>query len=203
MVDKMRFNGVCAVFFLMSFAVCGCGLFEPRTPEVPGKTGTWIPPTTPEIVLENIQSSMTQKVISNYVQNFTTDFVFHPDPSDSIDLSATQPNVYDNWTRSVDSTVTQAIFDDVASFDLITFTKRDTTIFVDPDHCVFYYKYLLQVTFKAGGSEYFRGLVEYHLRREGGANWYVFVWIDKRDPSFPSSRTWGNLKGTERSRVLP
>ena len=197
MVTRTRFWSICVVFFLASVLVSGCGLFEPRTPERPGGGGTWIPPTTPEIVLENLTNSMREKVIGNYGLSFTDDFLFHPDPSDSIELSATQPYVYDNWNDSVEVKVAQVLFVEAGGLDL-TFTKRDTTIYVDPDHCVFYYKYFLQVTSKTGGAEFFRGLVEYHLRREGGANWYVYVWIDKRDPDFPNLRTWGYLKGTRR-----
>jgi len=186
------------LFCFAMLAISGCGLFEPRTPEQPGGGGTWVPPTTPEIVLDNLATSMKQKVIANYGLNFTADFVFHPDPSDSIQLTATQPYTYDNWTDSIEVRVAQTIFDETAAFDL-AFTKRDTTIFVDPDHCVFYYKYFLQVTSRAGGTEYYRGLVEFHLRREGGANWYIYVWIDKRDPDFSSIKTWGYLKGTRRT----
>ncbi|MCX5801378.1 MAG: hypothetical protein NTX17_08335 [Candidatus Eisenbacteria bacterium] len=198
MVCRMRFWGAFSIFVLVSVLVCGCGLFEPRTPEAPGTGGTpWIPPTAPETVLVNIENSMYGKVIGNYVQNFTDDLAFHPDPSDSVELSATQPTVYDNWTLDVERTVTQAIFDQAALLDL-AFTQRDAPVYVDSDHCVLYYTYLLQVTLKTGGTEYFRGLVEFHMRREGGSNWYVYVWIDKRDPDFLSSRTWGNLKGTKR-----
>jgi hypothetical protein len=202
MVGKIRLHCVFAVFFLMSVLVCGCGLFEPRTPEPPGGGGTWVPPTTPEIVLENMINSMDQKVIGNYVQNLTADtgspFVFHPDPSDSFDLSSTFAGVYDNWTRDTERIVTQTIFDEAASLDL-TFTKRDTTVYIGVNECVLYYKYWLQITSKLGTTEFFRGLVEYHLRREG-SYWYICMWIDKRDPDFSGLRTWGNLKGTKRPR---
>ena len=197
MHGKVKLCGVSAVFLVAAVMVCGCGFFEPRTPERPGGGGTWIPPTTPEIVLENMTSSMAQKVIGNYRLNFTNDFVFHPDPSDSVEISATQAGVYDNWNDSVEVRVAQILFDEASRLDL-TFTKRDTTVYLDTDHCVFYYKYLLQVTLKAGGTEFLRGLVEYHLRREAGANWYIYVWIDKRDPDFRDSRTWGYRKGTKR-----
>ena len=191
-----------AAFLLVTVVICGCGLFEPRTPEPPGVSGTpWTPTTAPEIVLDNLVNSMKDKVIANYMQNISTDtttvaFAFHPDPADSFDLSSTRPGVYDNWTREVERQATQSIFDEAASLTL-TFQKRDSTVFVGTDQCVFYYTYLLQATYKTGATEYLAGLVEFHLRLEG-SYWYLFLWIDKRDPNFPLLRTWGNLKGTKR-----
>ena len=193
----MRIGGTTLVFLLMTALVCGCGLFEPRVPEKPGSGGVpWIPPVEPESVLVNIENSLEGKVIGNYVQCFDTSFVFHPDPADSFELSATNPPVYDNWDLGVEETVTQTILDGAASLRL-TFTRRDTTIYVGADECFLYYKYELQVIFKVGGSKFFYGLVDYQLLREGGF-WSICMWIDKKDPDYPDHDSWGYFKGTKR-----
>ena len=186
------------VFVLTSVLVCGCGLFEPRVPDEPG-TGVipWIPPTEPDSVFANLKNALEGKVIGNYTDCLDDSFVFHPDPSDSVELYALYSmDVYENWRRDVEQTVTQTIFDEAASIR-VTFTPRDTTICVGDDECFFYYKYELQVIFKVGGTEYYYGLVDYHLRSEGGY-WYIYAWLDKRDPDFQDFDSWGKLKGTKR-----
>jgi hypothetical protein len=186
------------LFFLAVAAlVCSCGLFEPRVPDEPGAGGVpWIPPTEPESVFVNIKNALEGKVTGNYVQCFTDDFVFHPDPSDSVELTAVQPGIYDDWTLGVEQTVMQTVLDEAASIR-ITFTEREPEICASPDECFFYYKYELQIIAKVGGTEYFYGFLDYHMRREGG-EWYVYMWLDKRDPAYQGFRSWGNLKGTKR-----
>ena len=181
------------------FSCCGCGLFDPRNPELPGGGGVpWIPPTEPETLFVNIKNAMEGKIVANYERCFVdTGFVFHPDPADSVDLlSQLQQDVYAGWNLDAELFVAQRIFDEASSLRL-TFTKRDTTVLVSAEERIYYYKYELQVLFKVGGAEIFRGLVDYHVRSVGGL-WYINMWIDKRDPDYTLARTWGNLKGTKR-----
>ncbi|KPJ61193.1 MAG: hypothetical protein AMJ46_02470 [Latescibacteria bacterium DG_63] len=198
----MRTNVTKLVFLLVSVLVCGCGLFEPRVPDEPGTGGVrWIAPTEPESVFVNIKNSLEGKVIGNYAQCFlatpTDSFVFHPDPSDSLELFwLYSRDVFENWTLDVEKTVTQSILDEAASIQL-TFALRDTTICTGAEECFFYYKYQLQVIYKVGGTKYYYGLADYHMRGEGG-EWFVYMWIDKRDPDFQDFDSWGKLKGTKR-----
>ncbi|UCF78245.1 MAG: hypothetical protein JSW03_09085 [Candidatus Eiseniibacteriota bacterium] len=194
----LRLSSITLCLLFTTALVCGCGLFEPRVPDPPGTGGTpWIPPTEPESVFVNLKNSLEGKIILNYGQCFTDDFAFHPDPSDSVDLFALYSwDVYENWTLDVEKTVTQTLFDEAASIRL-TFTVRDTTICPSADECLFFYKYQLQVIYKVGGSNFYYGLVDFYLRREGGF-WNIYMWLDKRDPDFQAFDTWGKLKGTRR-----
>ncbi len=194
----MRIGGIILTLLLTLVLAGGCGLFEPRVPDEPGTGGVpWIPPTEPESVFVNLKNSLEGKVMLNYMNCLHDSFVFHPDPSDSIDLLALYgEDVFQDWTLDVEQTVTQTILDEAASIQL-TFTTRDTTICVGDADCYFYYKYQLQVIYKVGGTEYFYGLADYHLRREGG-EWFIYMWLDKRDPDFQAFDSWGKLKGSKR-----
>ncbi len=182
------------------FLWCGCGLFDPRDPELPGGGGVaWIPPTEPETLFVNVKNAMEGKVVGNFERCFVdTGFAFHPDPSDSLDLLSTlQRDVYAGWDLDAELSVAQRIFDEASSIKL-TLATRDSPVFVSAEERIYYYKYELQVLYKVGGAEMFRGLLDYHVRSVGGL-WYINVWLDKRDPDhpYPTYKTWGYLKGTK------
>ena len=83
-------------------ALGSCELFSPREAEPPIDTTdpyAWKPPTTPEIVLENLSNSFPAGKRNFYLdvlkhtQDGTQDFVFVPDPV----IATSQPGVFDNW----------------------------------------------------------------------------------------------------------
>ena len=188
-----------AMLLAACLACAGCGLFDPRDPEDPGGGGVpWITPTEPESLFADIKNSMEGKVILNFERCFAdTGFAFHPDPLDSLDLLSTlSRDVFLGWNLDAELAVAQRIFDESGSITL-TFTKRDTTVFVSADERVYYYKYELQVMGKVGGADMYRGLVDFDVRSVGGL-WYVRMWLDKRDPDYTTLHTWGYLKGTKR-----
>ncbi len=181
------------------FLFCGCGLFNPRDPQKPGEDGVaWISPTDPETLFVDIKNSMEGKVVANFERCFVdTGFAFHPDPADSLDLLSTlQRDVFAGWDLAVELSVVQRIFDEASSITL-TLTSRDSPVFVSAEERIYYYKYELQVLYRVGNAELFRGLLDYHVRSVGGL-WYVNVWLDKRDPDYTTLKTWGYLKGTKR-----
>jgi hypothetical protein len=83
--------------FFLTFAILfisGCGLFETRTPEYPDTDGgTFIPPTSPDIVIDNFVECIKNKNIDNYISCFVeTGYSFIP----SSNASATFPSFFDN-----------------------------------------------------------------------------------------------------------
>lgn len=64
------------------FLIAGCAKnpFSTRDSEDPtGKVGTFIPPTAPQIVLENLRFSYSELVIGNFVQCLDSGFIFRFD----------------------------------------------------------------------------------------------------------------------------
>ncbi len=192
------------LFLLLALAAAclasgGCGLFETRNPQPPGEPGVaWIPPTEPETLFVDLKNSMEGKVLANFQRCFVdTGFVFHPDPSDSVELfDALKRDVFADWNLDVELAVAQNIFDEAGTIKL-TLTSRDAPVFVSPEERIYYFKYELQILYKIGSAETFRGLADFDVRSVGGL-WYIQMWLDKRDPDYSALRTWGNYKGTKR-----
>ena len=79
----------------------GCNLFEPRDPEPPSQSSdSFIPPTDPDIVIENLQNAIAQKNSVNYVRCIADPsrtarlFEFFPSP----DAGSRYASVFATWT---------------------------------------------------------------------------------------------------------
>jgi hypothetical protein len=98
-----------AIFILLIalFAVsCAKSPFSTRDSEPPtAKAGTFITPTTPQIVLENLRLCYSELVIGNFVQSLDSDFVFKFDF-----LQGAQPD--SGWGFRQELNLTEKMFND-------------------------------------------------------------------------------------------
>lgn len=88
--------------FTSLFILSSCDLFTPRESEPPidiSDPYAWIPPTSPEIVLQNLANAFPAHkpnyhldVLSNNVET-GSNFAFDPDQG----VASLQPGVFDNW----------------------------------------------------------------------------------------------------------
>lgn len=94
----------------------GCELFSPREAETPLDTTdpyAWIPPTTPEIVLDNLSNAFPAGKrnyfldVLKYDQDGTQDFVFIPDPG----IASSQPGVFAVWGYVEEENFITKLFD--------------------------------------------------------------------------------------------
>lgn len=90
------------ILFFIFILYSGCGLFETRTVEPPTEVrSTFNQPTSPDIVLANLNFAITEKNLDNYMRclvdsNFSTKrFKFIPDA-----VSQTAYPVFLNWNLS-------------------------------------------------------------------------------------------------------
>jgi len=92
------------IFFalLCILIITGCDLFTPRDSEPPIDVSgpyAWMPPTSPEIVLENLANSFPAHKLNYHLDvlsnNIETDasFLFIPDQG----VASSQPDVFDDW----------------------------------------------------------------------------------------------------------
>jgi hypothetical protein len=74
-----------------------CTFFETRSPEEPNTAGTvFIPPTSPDIVVDNFVSAITSLDADNYVQCFAENYTFAP----SAAAVAMYPSLFDGWSAN-------------------------------------------------------------------------------------------------------
>lgn len=86
---------------------CAKNPFSSRDSEAPfTQAGTFIPPTSPEIVLENLRLSYSELVISNYTQTIDSNFVFSYDYVEGVFLDST-------WGFAAEMNLTENLFNDI------------------------------------------------------------------------------------------
>ena len=86
--------------FLFLFLISSCELFIPREAEPPINTSdpyAWKPPTSPEIVLENLSTAFSAQKLNYHLDGLANDsgqvFTFFPDQG----VASAQPGVFDAW----------------------------------------------------------------------------------------------------------
>jgi hypothetical protein len=174
----------------------GCDLFQTREPAA-GGTGNsvWQPPTTPEIVVENLQLALENGVFGDYTRALTDDFTFVPDDADVAQLAIERPGeaVYGGWTKDVETQVAEAIRTGLTSLDLgLTLVSEETL----PDGRLQKYGYALTLTRGASVTVY-EGQAWLDIRQEPNGDWLIARWEDVITPQTVES--WGLLKGRNRT----
>lgn len=86
---------------------CAKNPFSSRDSETPfTQAGTFIPPTSPQIVLENLRLSYSELVIGNFMQTIDSSFVFSFDYVEGVLIDST-------WGYTAEVNLTENLFGDI------------------------------------------------------------------------------------------
>lgn len=180
------------IVFAALFTACN-NPFSTRTPSVPPKEGAVIlPATSPERVLHNLEESVRAMSIQDYLDVFSDDFVFSPDPGDSL---AYEQDFQTPWTKERESEFALNFFQQ-ASQDS-TFYVQLYTYFPSVYHPgETMYEYFYKVTY---GSESIAktelyGKAWLYFRESSDGKFSVFLWVDHRVKPVEKASTWGVLR---------
>jgi len=179
-------------------ASCGDFPFQTREAEPPATAGSNpVVPLTPGDVLSNLVLSVNTRDAVLYGENFTNNFTFKPDPSDSVEVEKNFPGAYANWTLFVEEGVADFLLDPIrCSYANLRFEDELIVDFTDST-------YLLQENYflilKHASFVEYRGQVRFFMRKLPDGYWYIERWVDYiAVDQYP---TWGRLKGETRARM--
>lgn len=185
-----------AVVLAAALALPGCDLFATREPEVEGsQESLWTPPTSPEIVVTNLELAFEIGNLNDYERALTVDFAFEPDAADVAQLEIEFPGlgVFDNWDRAVEVEVATTIRGSADSV-AVGFVKFEED---DLGQTLRLLKYDYVVSLFAGGARTdYEGEAWFHIAQQGNGEWLIQDW---EDVAIPSEVSWGILKGRNRS----
>jgi len=186
-----RFDRAVFVVTVCFVALVGCDIFDTRDAEIPGTGGTpWVPPSLPAQVFLNLESGLEDLTGANYEKSLADVFAFTPSAADVEKLG---PDVYADWTKAVEMSVTDLILNDSKS---VTVEFIKTQIRDEADYAAFRVTYQLVVTNTRDETETYKGVAQFDMQRVAG-NWQLIGWIDQE--GVEGFATWGYLRGITRS----
>jgi hypothetical protein len=192
----MIHRSVLCLAVAVSISLMSCDLFKTRTPAEPSQqSSSYIPPTDPSLVLQNMISAFQDGNAVNYAKSFSSNsFVFMP--------SANARNKYGidwtTWSKAQEQQCFEKILNHFSSksrvglvFEPYTPTYSNNTSQVETD-------YHLTLPSDAGVSKKFNGRVQYLLAQDQSGLWYINQWLDVGTTVTDS--TWSDVKGVAYSQ---
>ena len=176
---------------------CAKNPFSTRESEPPtARAGTFIPPTTPQIVLENLRLSYSELVIGNYTQCLDSSLVFKFDFIQGAQLDT-------SWGVAREISLTEKMFNDFtiarSTRSLrVNFTAKasqpdvisDTTATLVRD-------YTVTVLDSASATiDSYQGIATFTLIESSFNFWRIVVWEDLHLNT--QTRSWAELKNAYR-----
>lgn len=177
---------------LLAVLAAGCGLFDTRNPQEPVTTrSTYVPPTSPSIVISNLTYAIEEKNSTNYISCLSPDeYVYVPD-SKSLSLYG---QIFQNW----DINSEKFYFDNLiaqtntnASSNL--FLSNPSLTQITPDSATYSAEYIVVFQHnRTNVPKSAEGNMRLTLKADQSNFFYIEKWEDYRqhDTDF----TWSELK---------
>lgn len=178
--------------------MAGCELFTTRPAEIPtGSNGEgWVFPSSPEIALTNITSSVGRRSSSDYLHSLANPsvglptFRFRSDPQ----TANANPGVFDGWNYDRETQFTQALFspgnlpnDSISVFDLTI--QHQSRVNDTSDVICGYSAHLGHKLDRL--PRLMTGQAGFRILRATDGGWYITEWSDVRTSDQPC---WSDLK---------
>ena len=169
--------------------------FSTREPQKPGSEGAAIKPAnSPENVLYNLEASFEGLSIQDYIDVFSDDFVFNPDPEDSLKY---QEDFINGWNLEKEKEFANNFLQRQNFTSHIEGNPIYLDASIEPGQDKYEYRYNMFIL-KADSTEtdFYKIEIEgeawLYFREDSEGNWSVYQWIDYR--LHKNSVTWGALR---------
>lgn len=175
---------LCILGVFVAGVVVACNNpFATRTPEEPPAGGAVLkPPNSAENVLYNLDVSFDSLSIQDFLGTMSEDFVFVPDPDDSLEY---ETDFRGMWDKIVETDFANNFFITVDSAIRLT-SQYEYKPGGD------YYEYLYTLEIKDEGKTIpVIGRSWLYLREYDGS-WYIYLWVDHKIQK--SGNTWGVIR---------
>lgn len=182
---------------LLAAGMLGCSLFDTRDPENPVQSSaTYNPPTTVEIVFENLASSFEDVNSVNYARSFADSsfagrsFVFEPTSQAGSQYSG----VFAIWTKTAE----QQYFDNFkaqlqpGAVPVLILTPTSESPGADSAFVEGTYQLSIPHTV-TGVPQSATGRFQFYLLRDSRQYWVIWRWVDLANQ--PADFTWSDFKG--------
>lgn len=176
----------------MLLVLHGCGIFETRDPEPPQTIrSTYFPPTTPDLVVENLTYSILEKNSENYIKNFSpVNFQYVPD-------SRSQQNyelIFAGWNQAAEKKyLDNLIIETNPTSSSVLFLDNARMTQITPDSAIYQANYIIVFQHqRISVPKSAKGNLTLNISTDENDLFYIRKWEDFRqhDTDF----TWSELK---------
>ncbi len=173
-------------------AAKGCGVFETRTPQTPVTVrSTYVPPTSPDLVLTNLEYAIQEKNSDNYVKCLSpTFFQYVPDSKSQLIYGT----IFQNWNVNSEKNYYNNLISQTNSDASSTlFFDNPVTTNITPDSVIYQADYILVYQHnRANVPKSAIGNLTLTMKANESNLFYIEKWEDfrKHDTDF----TWSELK---------
>jgi hypothetical protein len=179
-----------------------CNLFSTRNPEKPDTNrGTFVTPTSPDIVISNLINAFKEKNTENYIsclsdttKTDTKPFTFIP----SSDANANYSLLFKNWSlqneRRFFYSMVLNLPDNSKPVINLTNSKFEVLLL---DSAVYVSNYYLEINHNQQGTpKKFSGVLQFTLFHRTNGLWSIQKWLDLNNPNDTIGATWSILKAS-------
>ena len=195
----MRFVMAAAGFLLSTLlmtGVAGCGLFSTRDPEPPTSgSSSFTPPTSPDIVLSNLEHAVAEKNAENYVRclvdtlNSERRFAFTPTAA----AAGRYPSTFLNWSLQSERSYFSSLLALTPKEASTSLTVSGGFTVLASDSAMFTGTYSMSIPHGVNGiATTVRGTVQFLLAPNRNSLWGIVEWIDT---PLANETSWSEWKG--------
>lgn len=188
------------ILILLIQLLASCNLFTTRNPEEPdtGKS-SYLPPSDPSIVIENLKNSIIEKNASNYASCFSDSsvtnkytYIFEA----TGELKAIYASLFTSWNKQSEKTYFNSMINSLKSgtYPELHFTGGKFIVTL-PDSHLYLTDYYLKIDHDINTfPKEFSGTMQLTITPAADGLWYIHRWIDKRRDNDTIKSTWSLLK---------
>jgi len=198
-MNSLRRHFTFSLFRLFALSLCifACSTRPPESPT--GSRGTFLPPTNPAIVLDNMRSAVSEKNTENFMLCLSDastrsryPYSFQP----SAEARARYQTLYDAWTLQSERQAFVSMNSRLAADEFPTLTFINQTIaFASPDSSVYVMDYELLVDHGITSiPTTLNGTMALTVSPELSGQWSISRWTDAKRASDTVESTWSMLK---------
>jgi hypothetical protein len=179
--------------------LAGCELFTPRDSEPPIDVldpYAWVPPTSPEIVLQNLANAFPAHKLNYHLDvlgnsdETGASFTFFPDQG----VASSQPGVFDNWGYVEEENFITKLFETLSQDGLQRLEWERTDFLPIDDHFEIVTDYHLTLAYGESETplpEQLKGQATLTLVQNVDLLYEISIWQDLKSDSLPC---WSDLK---------
>lgn len=177
------------------FSSTACELFTTRDPEDPAdRKSNFQSAFIPELVIENLKNSFTDKNVQNYLACFvdtsfsSRSFQFQP----SSEALSQYQFLGLGWNLSDEQRYLNSVVASIPQDFPLILSFNDETFSRSGDTVVYSASYSINLPFIQPETSVYQGNVQFNMTNDARSVWVIYFWQDIKLPNIPS---WSELKG--------